>query len=225
MFLIRPRLRACGLKSRYFADRLARENDRVDLCKRVPLKLREIIDSCLQPRERPTAAQLLQSHFGGGGGQIHKGASFPSMRLRSAGLDLDAVESEEEEEEEEDPLSVLTMHETYYLWKLAGGDVLGAVYCRYTPHPVTTTTTRLLLLCRRAYQEGSLGDPSAAPLSPPGGLVPGTRGGATQGTVDPLRSRRRHSQPAAAEIISKRSHGARQISTRTRADIRYGTRL
>lgn len=72
---------------------------------------------------------------------------------------------------EEDPLSVLTLEETYHLWKLAGGDVVGEL----RKHGLLVTMPPVLRLPRVVLGEGhvegvvkersSLYDPLIIPLS------------------------------------------------------------
>ncbi len=100
--------------------------------KAMPSRLREIIDKCLEPTvdKRPTVRSILAEYFDTNE-DLEQGLvevarqQFPSLRLRCRDLTLNkgSVISAEEVEKEEKPLDVLSIHEAYYLWQLAGGDV------------------------------------------------------------------------------------------------------
>ncbi len=111
-------------------ERLARDHERIDKLAEVPKKVREVIGECLRPEveERPSAEELLKSEiFGWKGVDKYDQAVFPSMKLRCRNISwpVKDEEDEEDEEEEENPLETLTAQETYYLWRLAGGDLFG----------------------------------------------------------------------------------------------------
>ena len=134
-------------------DRIARESDRADQVGNVPAAVRELIDACLQPdlEKRPSASELLEEKFPEDDTDVDDGNmfTFPTLRLRCN--DLDAMCSGVEDgDDEEQPLDVLTIQETYYLWKLAGGDVLGEL----TRHGLMVTRPPLLSLPKLVLVEG-----------------------------------------------------------------------
>ncbi|XP_040578650.1 TBC domain-containing protein kinase-like protein [Lepeophtheirus salmonis] len=116
-------------------ERIARENDAMDVLDEMPFDLRTFIKTCLEPnpRKRPCARELLESGFFNVDVKKWSEMSvFPTMRLRCKdyilpsenGFDQGKKVKETEEDKEETGLDVLLLKEVYYLWKLAGGDIM-----------------------------------------------------------------------------------------------------
>ena len=154
-------------------DRIARENEKTEVAKNLPANLRKLIDLCLEPdlTKRPTAKDLLNSEIFN---QITEPtfyySVFPTMRLRCNDLKW-PPEEDNDDEEEEDPLDVLTIEETYYLWKLAGGDIMGEL----RKHGLMVTRPPIIAVPKMVLGEGhtegekkekcTLYDPVVIPLS------------------------------------------------------------
>ena len=153
-------------------ERLARDHDQ-DLHE-MPQSLRELLEQCLRPQadDRPTAQELLSSQIFDEfkpNGFIDAQDSFPCLKLRCQdltwppeGVDFDRLPS---------PMDLLSLEETYYLWKLAGGDILGEL----RKHGIMVTMPPMLLLPKIVLGEGhlegvrrersTLYDPVVIPLS------------------------------------------------------------
>ena len=135
-------------------DRIARESDRGDRVGSIPAAVRDLIDACLQPdlEKRPCASTLLKEKFPEVASIVNDDGNmftFPTLRLRCNDLD-ELSNGAEDGDDEEQPLDVLTIQETYYLWKLAGGDVLGEL----TRHGLMVTRPPLLSLPKLVLSEG-----------------------------------------------------------------------
>ena len=146
-----------------FSDRIARECDRVEKAKEINASVRDLIEACLvpDPGKRPSAHDLLTDKFSLSP-EIDDLTSnmftFPSLRLKCRDFEavLNGSENDDggggDEEDEEEPLDVLSIQETYYLWKLAGGDVLSEL----GKHGLMVTRPPVLSLPRLVLGEGHL---------------------------------------------------------------------
>ena len=157
-------------------ERLAKENDRSDRLNKVSPLIRELIGRCLRPRpeDRPSARELLLSDLVGCKEvESYEPAVFPSLKLRCRNLSWPAEDEEgdEVEDEDESPLSTMSVQETYYLWRLAGGDLFGELrkHGLMVTRPPALTAPALVL--GEGHAEGevrercALFDPVVIPLS------------------------------------------------------------
>lgn len=151
--------------------RIVREHDRQEALSAISPKLKGLIEMCLQPSltKRPSAKEILKSVFDYDcSGKPPIQPTFPCLRLRCQDL---TWPPDGEEEGDEEPLDLLTIQETYYLWKLAGGDILGEL----RKHGLMVTMPPVLLVPKLILGEGhlegqkkersTLYDPVVIPLS------------------------------------------------------------
>ncbi len=149
-------------------ERIARENDRQERIKDIPDSLRDLINACLnpQPNLRPTAQNIL-IRLNGAKVEAKSPLAFPTMSLRCRLEQLNGFE----EDEDEDAFNVLTLEEIYYLWRLAGGDVISELRKR----GLVVTKPPILSLSKvvgveghsegRKKERSTLFDPVVIPLS------------------------------------------------------------
>ena len=139
-------------------DRIARECDRADRVGSMPAAVRDFIDACLQPdlEKRPCASALLKDKFPEDASEVNDNGNmftFPTLRLRCN--DLDGLSNGgEDDDDEEQPLDVLTIQETYYLWKLAGGDVLGELTRSAILKHHNVAHVQVVFLVEQRYKDG-----------------------------------------------------------------------
>lgn len=154
-------------------ERVARENNVMNRLDEMSQDIKTFINACLQVDvdERPTAQALLEvlrlELIPGSNG--HR---FPTMALRSRDIELERKTLDELlNEEDEEPIDLLSIQETYYLWKLAGGDIFGEL----AKHGLMVTRPPILSLPKLVLHEGhvegeqkersTLYDPTVIPLN------------------------------------------------------------
>eukprot|EP00095_Tigriopus_kingsejongensis_P010865 snap_masked-scaffold864_size87066-processed-gene-0.0 protein:Tk10865 transcript:snap_masked-scaffold864_size87066-processed-gene-0.0-mRNA-1 annotation:"hypothetical protein CAPTEDRAFT_220004" len=152
-------------------ERVARENQAQTRYDRVPEVLKRIIDGCLQVSvaQRMSVDELMSS-LSLTPIPNHTSPSFPTLELRCGPLSTPRLDSDNPSEEP-CPMALLSIQETYYLWKLAGGDVLGEL----GQHGLLVTRPPILALPQVVTHEGhvvgqkrersSLYDPQVIPLN------------------------------------------------------------
>jgi TBC domain-containing protein kinase-like protein len=103
---------------------------------------------------RPTAQEILSNKFSSIAQELDSEDSmsiFPSLRLRCKDLQT-LPDLADDDADEDQPLDVLAIQETYYLWKLAGGDILGEL----TKHGLMVTRPPIVSVPRLVLGEGHL---------------------------------------------------------------------
>ena len=123
-------------------EKIAREHNCLGKINTIDPTVLELIHKCLTPQgeERPTPIQLLQSGLFGPHLEIFHFTmpNFPAMTLRSCKLEKPSVARYKK------PFDFLTVREIYYLWQLAGGDVMTELLkhgLMITTPPVISTPT------------------------------------------------------------------------------------
>lgn len=106
--------------------RLSREFDCESTLKSCPEDVKALIAACLDPNPetRPTPGNLLKSLGFSTPSNLIDMRAFPTIRLRCENLSLDSIKSTPDDADTENPLSSLSLREIYYLWFLAGGDIM-----------------------------------------------------------------------------------------------------
>jgi len=133
-------------------EKISREHSCVGRIVTLPQQLLDLIHQCLEPQahRRPSPQDLLNSDIFlnvSSKDFTYRPPVFPSMEVRSEKIPWP---NQKEKSEESSAINILTVQEIYYLWQLAGGDIIAEL----RKHGLMVTTPPLLSIPTVVSKEG-----------------------------------------------------------------------